>query len=137
MGNNNRMEKTRILDRINDLKVLFFFVIAAAVVSLGIMDLIIIPISLFAVQHKELFTFIVRDVTWVAIAATFLIMLVRRVYVLRKDELSAKEILSHLISKPVTVISLFLLIIFLSLLLIYLIYLLLHYNSYFIYKLVN
>jgi len=64
-------------------------------------------------------------------------MLVRRVYVLRKDELSAKEILSHLISKPVTVISLFFLIIFLSLLLIYLIYLLLHYNSYFIYKLVN
>jgi len=63
MGNNNRMEKTRILDRINDLKVLFFFVIAAAVVSLGIMDLIIIPITLFAVQHKELFTFIVRDVT--------------------------------------------------------------------------
>ncbi|HON78096.1 MAG TPA: hypothetical protein PK544_06365 [Spirochaetota bacterium] len=137
MGNNNRMEKTRIWDRVNDLKVLFFFVIAAAVVSLFIMDLVIIPLSLFAVKHTDLFTFIVRDVTWIAIAATFIIMLIRRIYILRKDELSAKEILSHLVSKPVTVIALFLLIIILSLILIYLIYLLLHYNSYFIYKLVN
>lgn len=137
MGNNNRIEKTRIWDRVNDLKVLFFFVIAAAVVSLGIMDLIIIPLSLFAVEHTALFTFIVRDVTWIAIGATLLILLVRRIYVLRKDELSIKEILSHLISKPVAVLSLFLLIIILSLILIYLIYLLLHYNSYFIYKLVN
>ncbi len=137
MNDNYPMESGSVRDRLKDIRTLFIFVILSAVIALITMDIIIFPLSLFAINFTDLFNFFIRDIIWIAIAALLLFLLIRRIYLLRKNDCSGGEIARHLIVKPLSSIAVTLAVIVVALVLIYAIYLLLHYNNYLIYKINN
>lgn len=56
----NKHEPISFSDKIVELKGLFIFIICAAVASILIMNLLILPVSVFAITHKHAFTLSVK-----------------------------------------------------------------------------
>ena len=134
---NNTVETHRIKDRMRDIFILFTFVILAAVASVIVMDILVLPITIFAVNFKSAFNFILSDLLWLVVVILLIGLLAVRVLVLRKNGLSFREILNHVAYRPFSALATFLMIMGASAVLIMIIYLLLSYNNYFIYKLIN
>ena len=67
------LEKNATLkDRSKSLSVLALFTVAIAVVSVIAMDILVLPLSLFAVKHTEIFSLIIRKATLVSIICLLL-----------------------------------------------------------------
>ncbi len=122
-------------DRIRETITLCSFILAIAVLSTVLMDLLIYPLSKFAVSHTAAFNYIMKDLFWIVIISIFALLLARRIYILRKDGFSAAEILRRIGVKPLTVIAACMLVIACAGIIITLLYVLLYYNYYFLYKL--
>ncbi len=133
----NSMEKTRIRDRMREIFTLFAFVVLSALVSLIVMDILVLPITLFAVAKKDLFNFIVRDLFRAFIIAILLLLIVRRIFTLQKDGLTRREIIRHILYRPVSALATAFMALLAGAVLIGIIHLLFSYNNYFIYKLIN
>ena len=134
---NNTVETHRIKDRLRDIFILFSFVVMAAVASVIVMDILVLPITLFAVNFKSAFNFVLRDLLWLFAVLLFITLLVIRIIVLRKNGLNFREILNHIAFRPFSALATVLMILGASAVLIMIIYLLLSYNNYFIYKIIN
>jgi len=137
MNGANPIEKTNLSARVRDIRILFIFILLAAVLSAVVMDILILPITLFAIHFKQAFNFFIRDVFWIGVIAVLIALFARRVYVLRKNGLKAGEIIKHAITRPLAAVSLAFIVGFAAIVLVYCIYLLLHYNGYFIYRILN
>jgi hypothetical protein len=137
MSQGNSMEKTRLRDRMRDISTLFVFVVLSALASLIVMDILVLPVALFAVAKKNTFNFILGDLAGLFVIALLAFLLVRRVLALRKEGLSPREILNHIVNRPFSAFATALMVIIAASVLIGVIYLLLSYNNYFIYKLIN
>lgn len=137
MSQGNSMEKTRLRDRMRDIFTLFAFVVLSALASLVVMDILVLPVALFAVAKKSAFNFILGDLAGLFVIALLAFLLVRRVLALRKEGLTPREIVNHIVYRPFSALATALMIIFAASVLIGVIYLLLSYNNYFIYKLIN
>lgn len=137
MSQGNSMEKTRLRDRMRDIFTLFAFVVLSALASLVVMDILVLPVALFAVAKKSTFNFILGDLAGLFVIVLLAFLLVRRVLALRKEGLTPREILNHIVYRPFSALATALMIIFAASVLIGVIYLLLSYNNYFIYKLIN
>ncbi len=134
---NNTVETHRIKDRMKDIFILFTFVFMAAVAAVMIMDILVLPITLFAVNFKSAFNFILRDLLWLFVVLLFIALLAVRIIVLRRNGLNFREILNHVAFRPFSALATVLMILGASAVLIMIIYLLFSYNNYFIYKLIN
>lgn len=137
MYNGNLYEKRRLRDRFRDIFTLAAFTLAVAVISVVVMNLLIYPLTVFAVNHKSAFNFIVKDLSIFIIVALFIFFICLKIFNLRKDGLSTKEIIRYLIRKPVYYFSIFLFFIVTSSVLLFLLYILLSNNYYLLYKLMN
>jgi len=131
------MEQTSIKNRMRDILTLFAFVVMAAVAALVVMDILVLPVALFAVAKKTTFNFILGDLTWLFLIAVLGFLLVRLVLALRKDGLSPREIIGHILYRPFSALAVALMVMVSSAVLIGVIYLIFSYNNYFIYKLIN
>lgn len=137
MNHGNTMEKARVKDRMRDIFTLFAFVVMSALASLVVMDILVLPVALFAVAKKSAFNFILGDLVWLFLIALLAFLLVRRIIALRKDGLSPGEIARHIVYRPFSALAIALMVIVATAVLIGVIYMLLNYNNYFIYKLIN
>jgi hypothetical protein len=137
MYNGNLYEKRRLRDRFKDIFTLAAFTLAVAVISVAVMNLLIYPLTVFAVNHKSAFNFIVKDLSIFIIVAIFIFFILLKIRNLRKDGLSANEILRYLIRKPVYYFSIFLFFMLTSSVLVFLLYVLLSNNYFLLYKFTN
>jgi hypothetical protein len=131
----NGNESKKLKDRLHEGYVLFLFIFLSAIASIIVMDILVLPIAIFAVTKKEAFLLLFGDFFWMFIGTLFVFLLIRRIIALKKDGIPAKNIMLHIITKPFRAIALLLVIIASGIGLIGILYLLMSYNSYFIYKL--
>ncbi|MBN1498243.1 MAG: hypothetical protein JXA07_15830 [Spirochaetes bacterium] len=137
MYNGNLYEKRRLRDRFRDLVTLAAFTLAVAAVSVLIMNLLVYPVTLFAVRNKETFNFIVRDLSLFGLLAIILIAVGLKIRHLKKEGLPEKEIAGYLFRKPFYYLSIFFFFIVISAALLFLLYLLFSNNYYLLYKLTS
>lgn len=137
MNNGILYEKRRLRDRFKEISTLAAFTLAVAIISLVIMNLLIYPVTVFAVNHTGAFNFIVKDLSIFAIIALLLFFVGLRIYRLRKEGLPASEIARYLVKKPFYYIAIFFFFILTSSVLGFLLYLLLSNNYYLLYRLTN
>ncbi len=133
----NPIEKTRIKDRFRDISTLSVLIISSALVSLIVMDLLIFPLAIFSIKNKKIFNFIITDISRILILSLFIFLLVRRIYILKKNDFNKTAIVRHLITRPIILLSTSLVIILISLLIILIIYFLFYNNNYLLYRLLN
>jgi hypothetical protein len=137
MNNEILYEKRRLRDRFKEMSTLAAFTLMVAIISLVIMNLLVYPVTVFAVRHTGAFNFIVKDLSLVAIIALLLFFIGLRIYRLRKEGLPASEIARYLLKKPFYYIAVFFFFIITSSVLVFLLYLLLSNNYYLLYRLSN
>ena len=137
MNNENLFEKRRLRDRFREIATLAGFTLAVAVISIVIMNLLIFPVTVFAVNHTGAFNFIVKDLSIFLIIALLAFLVGIRIYRLRKEGLPAADIARYLLRKPFYYIAIFFFFIVTSSALIFILYLLLSNNYYLLYKLTN
>ncbi len=133
MNQGNLYEKTRLGDRVREMLVLALFVIAIAALSTVVMNLIVYPITLFAVNNTGTFNFIMTDILAIVIITAVLLLLFRRVYTLRKNGLSVKEIARLMVSRPFYYVTTGLIFIVITAGVIVSVYAILNNNYYFLY----
>jgi hypothetical protein len=135
--NNNTYEKTRLKDKVKDILTLFIFIAISLIASLIVMDILIFPLALFSINNKIQFNHFIKHVTWITILVLLTYLIVRRIYLFRKNGMAYNEIIKNLIAKPLKVfITIFAFLIIVSLL-IYLVYFLMSSNYYLLYKIIN
>ena len=130
-------EKNRVVDRLKAVMTLCLFILASALASAILMDAVVSPIALLAVDDKPLFNIIVVWGIRLGIAGTLVYLFVRRIYALRRDGLSSSRIALHMFVRPLQASGLLLSLLVVSTAVIVVIYVLFSYNYYFIYKLSN
>ncbi|MCX7677861.1 MAG: hypothetical protein N2316_01450 [Spirochaetes bacterium] len=117
--------------------ILFIFIILSAITSLIAMDALVFPIALFATTKKELFLTLFGDFFWLAVVATLLFMVARKIRAMKLNGIPLSRIVQHLICRPLNILVSIIGILLSAFLLVGIIYLLLSYNYYFIYRLLN
>lgn len=137
MYNGNLYENRKLRDRFNDLVTLAAFTLGVAVLSVIIMNLLIYPVTVFAVRNKETFNFIVRDLSLFGLLALVLLSVGLKVRRLKKEGLPEEEIARYMVRKPFHYLSIFFFFLFISSVLLLLLYLLFSNNYYLLYKITN
>lgn len=137
MNNSVNYEKRRYRDKTREILTLFIFTIGAGITSLVVMDLIILPLALFAIHKKEMFNYFIKDLMVVFIIIGALLLFARKIYGLVRDGYSIRETAKYLLSRPLGFLGSFLVIILLTALMILFLYLLLSFNNYQIYRFTN
>ncbi len=129
MSTPNLYEKSSLKERFRELAVLALFTAAIAGLCLIVMDIIILPLSIFAIKNSDTFTYIIQKATLLTIILTLLFFLIRRVIQLKKDGLSTGATIKYLLKRPFHYLGLFLIFIIISAIIILLLYMLLSYND--------
>ena len=130
-------EKSRVVDRLKAAMTLCLFILASALASVLLMDAVVSPIALLAVNDKPLFNIIVVWGIRLGIAGALVYLFARRIFALRRDGLSGSRIALHMLVRPLQASGLVLSLLVVSTAVIAVIYILFSYNYYFIYKLSN
>ncbi len=133
MKQNSHYERKSRLGRIKDIFTLSLFILVSAVISIVVMDLLVLPISLFAINRKTSFNYVIRDVSLFVILFIIILLLIRRVIRMHRDGFNISRIAKYLLIRPLRGIATFFLILITSGIIIYLITLLLNFNYYRIY----
>jgi hypothetical protein len=81
----NKREQITFSDKLFELKGLFIFIICAAVASIVIMNLLILPLSIFAITHKHAFTLSVK-IFFLILFLSYIIMKIRRHIIAAKSK---------------------------------------------------
>jgi hypothetical protein len=137
MNNELLYEKRRLRDRFREIATLAGFTIAVAVVSLILMNLLVFPVTIFAVNHTSAFNFIVKDLSIFGIFALLIFLIGLKIYRLRKEGVPVAEILRYLVKRPFYYLSIFFFFLITSSVLIFILYVMLSNNFYLLYKLTN
>jgi len=137
MYRNNLYENRRLKDRLKDLLILASFTVSVAVLSTAVMDIIVFPISLFAVEKKELFTIVVKDILFYMILAFLIFFLALKVLRLKKDGLGAMKIIRYLFFRPMYYLAVALFLLICTSIIGLLLYMLISNNFYLLYTITN
>ncbi len=92
-------EKATLKVRSRSLSVLALFTIAIAVISVIAMDILILPLSLFAINHTEIFSLIIRKATLVSVVCLILFFFIRRIIQLKHNSLSGTDIFLYILRR--------------------------------------
>lgn len=130
-------EKTRFKDRVRELITLVLFITASLIASVILMDILIFPLALFSINNKGMFNYFIKHATWISLLLIMIYLIVRKAYELKKGGMHTTAIIKHMALRPfkaLSVIGVFLMIIFL---LVYIVYFLMSSNYYLLYKIIN
>lgn len=89
-------EKAPLTDRARSLVVLALFTLAISVIATLAMDILVLPVSLFAVKYTETFSLIIRKSILYSFIGICLFLLIRRIVQLNRAGLSWLETALHL-----------------------------------------
>ncbi len=135
--NGNSYEKTRFKDRVRELFTLVLFITASLIASVILMDILIFPLTLFAVDNKGMFNYFIKHAIWISLLLIMIYLIVRKIYELRKGGMHTAAIIRRMALRPfkaLSVIGVFLIIVSL---LVYIVYFLMSSNYYLLYKIIN
>jgi hypothetical protein len=133
MNQHSHYEQKSNLGKIKELFTLSAFILISALISMVIMDLLVLPISLFAINRKSAFNFIIRDVSVFVILFILILMLILKIIRMHRDGFTTSQIIKYLLMRPLRAMLTFLLVLVTSGIIIYLLTLLLNFNYYRIY----
>jgi hypothetical protein len=133
MNQHSHYEQKSNLGKIKELFTLSAFILISALISMVIMDLLVLPISLFAINRKSAFNFIIRDVSVFVILFILILMLIVKIIRMHRDGFTTSQIIKYLLMRPLRAMLTFLLVLVTSGIIIYLLTLLLNFNYYRIY----
>ncbi len=137
MYNDNILGKNRLKERIKEISILALFTIATAVISLILMDIIILPLTIFAISNVSLYTTLFKIVALFCIFFIPLYMIYIRVRELKKNGIKNKEVFKILLIKPVRFLAIFFFILFCTAVIVILLYILFDNNNYLMYRINN
>lgn len=130
-------EKSRLRDRTREIVTLALFTVAVALISTVVMNVLVYPVTLFAIHRKEIFNVIIIHLSLYGVIGLLAFLLVKKIYRLRRDGLSAAKISSYLLRRPAYYLGIFLVFLAVSSVIIAFLYLLFSYNYYYLFKLTN
>jgi hypothetical protein len=134
---NNKREQISFADKIFELKGLFIFIMCAAVASVVIMNLLVLPVSVFAITHKHAFTFAVK-IFFLLLLLSYLIVKIRRHILTAKNrDVSALHTVSAAAGRKFRKLGYFLTSALLALAVVLLMYYVLTANSQIIYEMMK
>ncbi|MCP4137748.1 MAG: hypothetical protein GY754_42685 [bacterium] len=137
MYRSSQEERDRNKERIKGLFILSAFTIAIAVISLLVMDLVIIPVTLFAIHQKAAFNVAIK---WGALSFLLFLLIypfVKKIISLAKDGLKPGKIILHLLLKTLMYFTTFCVFLALTIVKVILIYFILDTNNYSLYKFIS
>ncbi len=129
------LEQGRFSERLREILTLAIFTVGAAVTSVVTMDIIVYPLTIFAVEKTEVFTELTRWSILVLALLYILFRILRRIYILATSGLTPLEFVRYLLGRPWSYVSLFLTILITTLLVTGIIAIILRYNSHLLYRL--
>ncbi|MBN2077921.1 MAG: hypothetical protein JW838_03090 [Spirochaetes bacterium] len=130
-------EKSRLRDRTREIVTLALFTVAVALISTVVMNILVYPVTLFAIHRKEIFNVIIIHLSLYGVIGLLAFLLVKKIYRLRRDGLAAAKISSYLLRRPAYYLGIFLVFLAVSSVIIAFLYLLFSYNYYYLFKLTN
>lgn len=133
MDQHSHYEQKSKLGRIKDLVTLSAFILIAALTSIATMDLLVLPISLFAINRKSAFNFIIKDISVFFVLFIIILMLVLKIIKMDREGFTISQITKYMLMRPLRAILTILLIMVTGGIIIYIIALLLNFNYYRIY----
>jgi hypothetical protein len=134
---NNKHEQISFSDKIFELKGLFIFIICAAVASVVIINLLILPISVFAITHKHAFTVSVKIFFLILFLSYIAIKIRKHVITTKNKNITALQSVSKATGRKFRKIGYFLLSGLLVIAVIFLMYFILSSNSQIIYEMMK
>ena len=101
----NGYEGTGFKEKLKEFGVLITFIFIAAFLSLVTMNILVFPVSLFAVKSSSLFTLIVKILIILSVLSYILFRVIRRIRISRSEEIPViKAFLSSLSGKSKTLL---------------------------------
>jgi hypothetical protein len=131
----NKYERGSLKDRIKELSSLGFLTVIVAAVSVFLMNLVVFPLSYFAVNNVNSFNIILKNIFYLFIITFILFIFFNKIKYLKRTGMRLSSILLYFIKRPFHYLSLVLFFILLSSILVITIYYLFSTNYYFIFKL--
>jgi hypothetical protein len=129
------LEQGRFSERLREILTLALFTVGAAITAVVTMDIIVYPLTIFAVEKTELFTDLTKWAILALVLFYLLFRIIRRIIILARSGLTPLEFIRYLLGRPWSYISLFMTIMVTSLLVIGIIAIVLRYNSHLLYRL--
>ena len=130
-------EKIGFKNRLKDALILSAIFIISFIISMIMMDVIIFPIALLAVNDGKVFTVIFKYSFWILIITVFLVTISRMIFQLKKDGFPAIHILKNIILKPFLSFFFIIAVLLISIILILFFNLIYQYNNHLLYKLLS
>lgn len=130
----NTLESRTVRSKVREIVAISLFTIAAAVASIILADLMIFPLTHFAVRNVDIFNLLFKNLLLLIVFLFLCYTLVRRYRKLADEGLSARYILIYLLKRPFHYGGLFLSFVLISALMISVLYLLFSLNYYYLYK---
>ena len=131
----NKYERESIQDRVKELSSLSLLTVIIAVISIFLMNMIVFPLSYFAVNNVTAFNIILKNISLLTVTGIIILILFGKYKSLRRMGMEYTQILFYFLKRPVHYITMTLFTIILFSLLIIIIYYLFSANYYLIYKL--
>ena len=130
-------EKSGLKSRLKDTLILSSIFIISFIISMIMMDIIIFPIALFAINDGKVFTVIFKYSFWLLIILVLLYMILRMIFQLKKDGFPARYIFKSIIFKPLLSFFFIIAVLLVCMILILFINILYQSNYHLIYKLLS
>ncbi len=137
MNTRHPYEKSRLRDRSREILTLALFTLAIALISTLVMNILVYPVTLFAIHRKETFNVIITHLSLYGVIGLLAFLLAKKICRLRRDGLSAAKIISYLVRRPAHHLGIFMVFLAVSAVIIVFLYLLFSYNYYYLFKLTN
>ncbi len=131
----NKYERGSLKDRVKELSSLGFLTVIVAALSVFLMNLVIFPLSYFAVNNVNTFNIILENIFLLFTVLFIILLFYKKIKNLKKMGLQSASIFFYFMKRPFHYLSLLLFFIILSSLLVFTIYYLFSANYYMIYKL--
>lgn len=131
---NNKLDSKSFGSRVRDLVSISGFIIVAAIISTLLMDLVIFPLTLFAINDVPSFNNLIKFIFILFILAIFLFSIITITVKLRKEGRDTKYIILYIFRRPLYHIGLFFCILTLCALIITVIYFLFSSNYYYLHR---
>ncbi len=130
----NTLVSRSVKSKVKEITAISLFTILAAIASILLADLIVFPLTHFAVRRVDIFNFIFKNLLLIIILIILCYSFIKKYRKLKDEGLNARYIILYFLKRPAHYGSLIFSFIFISLLMITILYLLFSLNYYYLYK---
>lgn len=132
-GHNN-LESRTIRSKVREITAISLFTIVAAASSILLADLIVFPLTHFAVNNVNIFNLIFKNLLLVLIIIILIYTLIKKYNKLAEEGLLTGPIILYFLKRPFHYIGLLFSFLFISIIMISVLYILFSLNYYYLYK---